>query len=109
MNWRTQASSPAAGLHGRSWDKFATAFLARVSDDSMYCSASSDEIDKVDALLSNPSTVSSLGNACPGLVVSPNKSRTVLLYSVRVRRRIGAGPELGIVEHPAVPELSLGL
>src|SRR5215471_21619456 len=71
----------------------------------MYCSASSDEIDNVCALLSNPSTVSSFGKASAGLVVSPSRSRTVLLYSVRVRRRIGAGPELGS-EHPAGPELS---
>src|SRR5262249_40848489 len=67
--------------------------------------ASNDDTEMVDVLLSNPSTVSPLGSASPVLLVSPNKSRTVLLYSVRVRRRIGAGPELGI-EHPAGPELS---
>src|SRR4051812_44402355 len=32
------------------------------------------------------------GKALPGLVVSPSRSRTVLLYSYVVRRRIGARP-----------------
>src|SRR5262249_12396156 len=55
----------------------------------------SGETESAEALLSKPSAFSSLGKASAGRVVSPSRSRTVLSYSVRVRRRIGAGPGFG--------------
>src|SRR5688572_13901830 len=42
------------------------------------------------ASLPKPLPISSLGRSLPGRLSSPNKSRTVLLYSNRVRRRTGA-------------------
>ena len=55
----------------------------------MYCSTNSSLVVRAAAWLLKPCTSSSGGNPLAGAVVSPSRSRTVLLYSKRVRRRMG--------------------
>ncbi len=75
---------PASGWRAR---RCASATLA-------YCSASRLETDWAAASLPKPLPDSSAGSVLAGEVVSPSRSRTVLLYSKRVSRRSGAGPGL---------------
>ena len=56
-----------------------------------YCSAASS-LTGVSELLLNARTLSSPANWSAGRLVSPNRSRTMLLYSSREIRRSGAGP-----------------
>src|SRR6185503_14604024 len=57
-----------------------------------YCSARRLDTEMVLATLPKPLPSSSGGSRLAGCVVSPKRSRTVLLYSKRVRRRIGERP-----------------
>jgi len=59
---------------------------------SMNCSARSGLTTSALAWLLKPSASSSGANFCAGCVSSPSKSWTVLSYSRRVKRRIGADP-----------------
>jgi hypothetical protein len=58
----------------------------------VYCSASGGGTHNASALLSKPFTIESAANAFPGGSATPRRSRKVLVYSARVRRRVGAGP-----------------
>ena len=53
---------------------------------------SKPDTDCASALFVNPSAISSSGNCEAGAVASLSRSRTVLLYSVRLRRRSGESP-----------------
>src|SRR5262245_10396092 len=64
----------------------------------MYFSASAAEVTRLAALLLKPSASSSSAKFWAGLVSSPSRSRTVLLYSKRVMRRTGALPGCGLVQ-----------
>src|SRR4051812_26374873 len=50
------------------------------------------------ASLLKPFPLTSAGKRSPGWVVSPSRSRMVLLYSKRVSRRIGAAPGEGFLQ-----------
>src|SRR5262245_35659738 len=94
MNLAPQASTPSApGSQGTSAPRFlATVLAASVSAAVRYFSASTGDTVSVAALLSNPSRFSSVGKSRAGWLVSPSRSRMVLSYSVRVRRRMYDGP-----------------
>src|SRR5689334_19759093 len=97
MNVVAHASAPAAAVGSQVTSVprfFVTAVVASASAEIMYCSTSAGDICSAAALLSNPSRVSSLGKSSAGLDVSPSKSRTVLLYSNRLRRLTKLGPGL---------------
>jgi hypothetical protein len=86
-----QASTPSAvGSQGTILASPAalTAFCAMVSAASRYCSASTGDTLSASALLSKPSRFSSVGKLSAAPLLSPSRSRTVLLYSVRVTLRI---------------------
>src|SRR5262245_57439977 len=88
MKSRAQASAAAPAAHGAIVASFAvTAARARVSAASAYCDAASTVTDDP-ALFSNRPERSSITNPFAGAVVSPRRSRTVLLYSRCVSRRI---------------------
>src|SRR6266545_3656425 len=53
----------------------------------MYFSISRGETDSTSPMLSNPYPASSRGNSSAGRSQTPNRSRTVLLYSTRFSRR----------------------
>src|SRR5258705_8754606 len=63
------------------------------------------------ASLLKPLPLTSAGSTLAALVASPSRSRSVLLSSNRVRRRIGAGPGAGpvhcgeAIDAPPVPGL----
>src|SRR5450432_586307 len=94
MNCCPQASTPAVvGSQGTSLAMLlVTAAVASVSAASRYCSASSGETLSALALLSKPSSTSSVGNCVAIVVAVPRRSRTVLSYSRRVTRRTNDGP-----------------
>ena len=80
MNAEAQASSPAVvGSQDRSEAASATAFVDSASAAASYCSARIRLTLSASALLLNPNCSSSMGNAFAGCVVSPSRSRTVLL------------------------------
>src|SRR5258708_29425364 len=95
MNLAPQAAwSPLAsqGASVASW--VVAAVSASVSAAFRYCSAPSSLIGAV-ALLKNGPTFSSREKVVAGVVVMPSRSRIVLLYCVRVRRRSRATPTDG--------------
>src|SRR5215471_8618648 len=102
MKVRAHESAPAVvGSHDTIDFRFlVTAVVASVSAAVMYCSASAGETCSAVALLSKPSLNSSVGKVLAGPVVSPRRSRTVLLYSNRfsLRRKVGPGAR-GAVAH----------
>ena len=57
-----------------------------------YFSTSSGDIDNTSPMLSKPLPTSSDGKSSAGVKSMPTKSRTVLLYSARFRRRIVTRP-----------------
>src|SRR5688572_15561105 len=79
-----------AGSQATRAGRFFTAVAARASAASWYFSARSGDTDSTAPLLEKPFDTSSGGKRSAGAVVSPNRSRTVLLYSTRVSRRSGA-------------------
>src|SRR5436305_5695754 len=100
MNCCAQAAIPAvaAGSQGTIFDHLAaTAELASASAACRYCSASTGDTLSAVALLSNPRRFSSGGKPLATPLVSPSRSRTVLVYSRRVRRRTYDGPGEGVV------------
>src|SRR5206468_1182733 len=88
-------------LHGAMRANVAAFFTAR---DAMswatewYASTRTRVVVSEAASLLKPFPFCSGGNRSPGLVVSPRRSRTVLLYSNRVSLRTGEAPGLGAVQ-----------
>jgi hypothetical protein len=104
MNEVAQASSAAVsaslvGSHGRSLPGVSIAVFASVSAAFMYASVCSGETPSAEALLSKPERTSSGGKASAGCVVSPKRSRTVALYSKRVRRLTGEADTVAAPPH----------
>ena len=58
-----------------------------LSDAARYFSMSSGDIESTSPMLSNPYPTSSEGKSSAGRMVTPSKSRTVLLYSSRFSLR----------------------
>src|SRR4051812_42090317 len=93
MNCCSQASAPAAGSQGTTLAMLlVTVAVASCSAAMRYCSASVGDTLRAAALLLKPSRISSVGNWLASGVVVPSRSRTALLYSSRVMRRMNDGP-----------------
>ena len=91
MNEEAQPSLPSrsGSQLGISAPMLPTARALTSSATFMYCSISKSLLVSAAAWLLKPATSSSGGSRSAGLLVSPSRSRTVRLYSNRVRRRIG--------------------
>ena len=104
MNESAQASAPSSpgSQSGSSASMSRTARAPTASATFMYCSISRSLLVRAAAWLLNPATSSSGGSTSAGLLVSLSRSRTVRLYSNRVRRRIGVSTTQRLFATPSL-------